>query len=58
MLKPEKNLSISLNPNMSQIIVNLAYQEGQSHVGWATSFCCPPLFNEEGGQEKDFAHPT
>ncbi|MDM8562482.1 hypothetical protein QUF54_03925 [Candidatus Marithioploca araucensis] len=51
-----------------------------SHVGWATSFCCPPLFydsetescshvgwatwvqrhffNEEGGQKKDFAHPT
>ncbi len=64
----------------------------RSPVGWATSFCCPPLigkkvkpqntpspnqlkassqvgwanvflfahhfFNKEGGQEKDFAHPT
>jgi hypothetical protein len=34
MLKPEKNLSISLNSNMSQIIVNLAYQEGQSVIEW------------------------
>jgi len=34
MLKPENSLSIPLNPKMSQILVNIAYQEGQSVIEW------------------------
>ncbi len=34
MLKQENSFSISLNPKMSKIIVNLAYQEGQSVIEW------------------------
>ncbi|GEM_PF-1075436 len=34
MFKQENSLSIPLNPKMSQIIVNIAYHEGQSVIEW------------------------
>jgi len=37
----------------------MIFNQPGSQVGWANVFLfAHHFFNEEGGQEKDFAHPT
>jgi len=52
MLKPENSLSIPLNPKMSQMLVNIAYQEGQSVIEWVGKIVQEAIYQYDASTKK------